>query len=63
MHSLLELDRIQLRRIEVAIAALDAQPAAYRQRRRNLLQALESERQELIRCNPAIRAACRLKAA
>ncbi|HVA14911.1 MAG TPA: hypothetical protein VNF99_16820 [Stellaceae bacterium] len=61
MHSFLDLDKTQLTRIEQAIAVLAAQPALERQRKICLLQALESEKQELIRCNPAIRLATRRK--
>jgi hypothetical protein len=42
---------------------LASQPVGERQKKLCLLQALESEIQELIRCNPAIRLATRLRAA
>lgn len=63
MRSLLDLDKAQFARIEEAIAALAAKPNAEREKKVCLLRALESERQELIRCNPAMRFASRLKAA
>lgn len=63
MRSLLNLDKTQLARIEAAIAALISLPAAERARKGNLILALENEKQELIRCNPAIRLATRLQAA
>ena len=63
MRSLLDLDKAQLERIENAIAVLLSLPAAERAKKTNLIHALESEKQELIRCNPAIRLAVRLQAA
>ncbi len=63
MRSLLDLDKVQLGRIEQTLAALDARPAAERERKISLRRALESERQELVRCNPTIRLASRFKAA
>lgn len=63
MKSLLNLDQVQLHRIDAAIAALACQPEAERQRKASLLHALESEKQELMRCNPAIRVAARRKIA
>ena len=63
MRSLLNLDKAQLDRIERALCALDARPAAEREKKISLRHALESERRELIRCNPAIRLASRFKAA
>lgn len=63
MRSLLNLDKAQLTRIDAAIAALVSLPAAERARKGNLILALESEKKELIRCNPAIRLASRLQAA
>lgn len=63
MLSLLELDKVQLNRIDAAIAALTREPEAMQQRKAFLLRALECERQELIRCNPAIRHAARRAAA
>lgn len=55
MRSLLDLDKTQLHRIDEAIAALASQPNAEREKRVHLLRALESERRELVRSNPAIR--------
>jgi hypothetical protein len=63
MLSLLNLDKAQLARLDQAIAMLASQPVGERQKKLCLLQALESEIQELIRCNPAIRLATRLRAA
>lgn len=63
MRSLLDLDKAQLSRIDGAIAALLSLPAAERARKSNLIRALEGEKKELIRCNPAIRLATRLQAA
>ena len=63
MRSLLDLDKAQLTRLDQAIAALTSRPVAERMVKMCLLQALESEKQELIRCNPAIRLATRMKAA
>jgi hypothetical protein len=63
MRSLLTLDKAQLDRIDTAIAALQCRSPAERQKRTYLLLALESERQELMQCNPAIRRAVQLKAA
>jgi len=63
MRSLLDLDKAQLTRLDQAIAALASLPAAERQAKVFLRQALESKKQELIRCNPAIRLATRPKAA
>jgi len=63
MRSLLDLDKVQLNRIEQALTALGARPAAEREKKISLRLALESERKELIRCNPAIRSTSRFKAA
>lgn len=63
MRSLLDLDDVQLRRLDQALAAMKQLPPAERVKKIHLLQALESEKQELIRCNPAIRLAARQKAA
>jgi hypothetical protein len=63
MRSLLDLDKTQLSRIEGAIATLVSLPATERARKNNLIRALESEKKELIRCNPAIRLATRSQAA
>jgi hypothetical protein len=63
MLSLLNLDKAQLARLDQAIAMLASQQVGERQKKLCLLQALESEIQELIRCNPAIRLATRLRAA
>jgi len=63
MRSILELDKIQLNRIEQAIAALIRQPIVEQQRKRCLLQALNDEKEELFRTNPAIRSIARQKAA
>ena len=63
MRSLLDLDTDQLTRIERGLGALRSLPLAERLKKICLLQALEAEKQELIRCNPAIRIAARLKAA
>ena len=63
MRSLLNLDKVQLARIDRAIAAIAAMSAPERLKKTCLVEALESERQELVRCNPAIRLATRLQAA
>jgi len=63
MRSLLDLDKAQLTRLDQAIATLASRPVAERQAKMCLLQALKSEKQELIRCNPAIRRVTRLAAA
>jgi hypothetical protein len=63
MRSLLDLDKAQLHRIEHAIAELGALPVLERQKKICLIQALKSQKQELIRCNPAIRLVIRFKAA
>jgi hypothetical protein len=63
MRSLLELDLNQLRRIDAAIAEFEDRPAAERQKMIYLLRALEHERKELLRANPAIKAMQRLQAA
>jgi hypothetical protein len=63
MRSLLDLDKAQLTRLDQAIVALTSRPVAERMVKMCLLRALESEKQELIRCNPAIRLATRMKAA
>ncbi len=52
MHSLLDLDKAQFDRLNQAIAMLSALPPIQRERKLCLLQALEAERQDLIRCNP-----------
>ena len=57
MHSLLNLDKLQFDRLNQAIATVSALPPKQRERKLCLLQALESERQDLVRCNPAIRSA------
>ena len=61
MRSLFDLDKKQLDRINQAIAELAAQPALERQRKIFLLRALENEKDELIRCNPAFRRATYLQ--
>ena len=63
MRSLLDLDKVQLNRIEQALAGLDILPVAERERKISLRRALEGERQELMRCNPTIRLASRFKVA
>ncbi len=63
MRSLLDLDKAQLERIDRAMAALAARPAMERERKLCLLEALKHEKQELMRCNPAIRRATRRQAA
>lgn len=63
MNSLLELDKAQFHRIEQALAAMALLPVTERSRKIHLLHALQSEKEELIRCNPAIKLAARLKAA
>lgn len=63
MRSLVDLDKVQLHRIETAIAELMRLPPLERKRKACLLQALQSERQELIRCNPAMRLVAHLEAA
>lgn len=59
MRSLLDLDKVQFMRIDQAIASIEAQPETERRKKTSLLQALESEKQELMRSNPAIRLAAR----
>ena len=49
---MLDLDRVQLERIERAISALHCRPPAEREKRYHLLKALEAERQELLQYNP-----------
>jgi hypothetical protein len=56
MRSLLDLDKAQFDLLNQAIATVSALPPNQRERRLCLLQALEAERQDLIRCNPSIRA-------
>ena len=63
MRSLLDLDHVQFHRLDQAIAAIALLPTAERVKKIHLRRALESEKQELIRCNPAIRLATRQKAA
>jgi len=63
MRGLLELDKAQLARIEGAIAMLASRPVAEQVKKIHLLQALKSEKQELVRDNPALRAAARIRAA
>jgi hypothetical protein len=63
MRSLLDLDKTQFTRIEQAILALANLPRLERQRKIHLLLALENEKEELIRSNPAIRQAFRRQAA
>jgi len=55
MRSLLDLDKAQFDRLNHAIATVSALPPKQRERKLFLLQALEAERQDLIRCNPSIR--------
>ena len=57
MCALLDLDKAQFERLNQAIAMLSSLPAKQRDRKLCLLQALEAERQDLIRCNPSIRSA------
>ncbi len=52
MRTLIARDDGQLRRLESAIAALEARPPAERRRTHLLLQALENERAELLRYSP-----------
>jgi len=59
MHPLLNLDKAQFDRLNQAIATVSALPPKQRERKLSLLQALEAERQDLIRCNPGIRSALR----
>jgi hypothetical protein len=63
MHALLDLDKAQLDRLNQAIAMVSRLPAQQRERKLYLLQALEAERQDLIRCNPAIRSAFKIVSA
>jgi hypothetical protein len=51
MHALVVHDDGQLRRIESAIAAIEARRPGERNRMTGLLAALEAEKQELLRCN------------
>lgn len=55
MRSLLDLDKAQLDRIDQAIAIFASQPSAERARKVYLLRALENERRDLLRSNPAMR--------
>ena len=55
MRSLLDLDKAQFDRLNRTIAMVSSLPAKQRERKLCLLQALEAERQDLVRCNPAIR--------
>jgi len=48
---MIDLDEVQLNRIEQAISALEGQPPVERQKRYHLLRALETERQELLKCH------------
>jgi hypothetical protein len=59
MRSLCDLDKVQLDRLNQAIATVSALPLKQRERKLQLLQALEAERQDLIRCNPSIRSIVR----
>ncbi len=52
MRTLIAHDDGQLRRLDSAIAALQARPPAERSRASHLLRALESERAELLRYMP-----------
>ena len=63
MRSLLDLDRVQFDRLNQAIAKVSALPAKQRERKLCLLQALEAERQDIIRCNPAIRSGFKMVSA
>jgi hypothetical protein len=49
MRSLIALDYTQLKRIQEAIAVLEARPAAEQIRKRHLLNALQQEEKELRR--------------
>jgi len=60
MRSLLALDKAQFDRLNEAIAMVSALPPAQRERKVCLLQALECERQDLVRCNPGIRSAFKM---
>ncbi len=57
MRLLIVRDDGDLRRIERAIAEFEGRPPSERLRKSCLLQALHQERQELLRCNPYLRAA------
>jgi len=59
MRELFDLDKAQLHRLDQAIAALAMQPPAERRKKIHLLRALENEKEELIRCNPAARLGAR----
>jgi hypothetical protein len=59
MHSLFDLDKAQLDRLNNAIATVSALPPKQREHKLCLLRALEAERQDLIRNNPYIRSAVR----
>ncbi len=63
MRSLLDLDKTQLRRIDMAIAAIDQPPIAEQLKKIHLRLALEGERREIAKCNPALRRAPCFKAA
>ena len=63
MHSLLDLDKAQFDRLNQAIATFSTLPVKQRERKACLLQALEAERQDIIRCNPSIRSAFKASAA
>jgi len=63
MHTLVNLDKTQLNRIDAAITTLAQRPFAEREKKRHLLLALELEKKELLRCNPALRVVTRAKAA
>ena len=63
MRSLLDLDKAQFGRLTQTIATVSALPPCQRERKLYLLQALEAEREDLIRCNPAIRSAIKMVSA
>ncbi len=63
MRSLLSVDVIQLRRIDEAIAAFKAASAFDQEKKSYLLRALEHERRELLKSNPAIKVLRRLQVA
>jgi hypothetical protein len=57
MGSLLDIDKAQLAHIEQSLATLRSLPDADREKKANLLRALENEKKELMRRNPAIHVA------
>lgn len=55
MRSLLDLDKVQFDRLNQAITRISGLPPKQRESKLCLLQALEAERKDLMRCNPGIR--------